>query len=86
MQNADGTYALRFGCEGQPNNIHVTEGNTTGKFNGLLRQYFPKGLNLSNVHQNRLNTVARRLNERPRETLNHETPTERFSQCVASIG
>ena len=54
--------------------------------NGLLRQYFPKGMDLSNIHQNRLNAVARRLNERPRETLNFETPAERFSQCVASIG
>ncbi len=54
--------------------------------NGLLRQYFPKGMDLSSVHQNRLNAVARRLNERPRETLNFETPAERFSQCVASTG
>ena len=37
--------------------------------NGLLRQYFPKGMDLSNVHQNRLNAVARQLNERPRKTL-----------------
>lgn len=54
--------------------------------NGLLRQYFPKGMDLSGINQNRLNAVARRLNERPRETLNFETPAERFSQCVASIG
>jgi IS30 family transposase len=56
------------------------------QINGLLRQYFPKGMDLTNVHQNHLNAIARRLNERPRQTLNFETPAERFSQCVASIG
>ncbi|HZL86393.1 MAG TPA: IS30 family transposase [Candidatus Krumholzibacteria bacterium] len=54
--------------------------------NGLLRQYFPKGMDLSDINQNRLNAVARRLNERPRETLNFESPAERFGQCVASTG
>ena len=54
--------------------------------NGLLRQYFPKGMDLSNVHQNRLNAVARELNERPRETLNFYSPAEKFSECVASTG
>jgi IS30 family transposase len=53
--------------------------------NGLLRQYFPKGTNLSRYSQSQLNAVARRLNERPRKTLHFETPAERFHQTVASI-
>jgi IS30 family transposase len=54
--------------------------------NGLLRQYFPKGMALSDISQSKLNAIACRLNERPRETLSFETPAERFAQCVASIG
>ena len=54
--------------------------------NGLLRQYFPKGTDLSGYSQAKLNAVARRLNERPRKTLNYETPAERFHQTVAPIG
>jgi IS30 family transposase len=54
--------------------------------NGLLRQYFPKGEDLSRFTQAQLNQVARRLNERPRETLSWLTPLEKLQATVASTG
>lgn len=59
---------------------------TNENTNGLLRQYFPKGTDISTYSQAKLNAVARKMNERPRKTLNYETPAQQFHQLVASIG
>jgi IS30 family transposase len=50
----------------------------------LLRQYFPKGTDISSFSQAKLSAVARQLNERPRKTLQYQTPAEKFEACVAS--
>ena len=53
--------------------------------NGLLRQYFPKGTDLSRHSQAELNRVALRLNQRPRKTLDFQTPATKLRSSVASI-
>jgi len=59
---------------------------TNENTNGLLRQYFPKGTDLSTVTQAELNAIALRLNTRPRKTLGFMTPAETLASTVAMTG
>lgn len=54
--------------------------------NGLLRQYFPKGVELSQFSQRHLDKIAKRLNQRPRQTLGWDTPADTLQRTVASTG
>ena len=54
--------------------------------NGLLRQYLPKGIDISGYSRLQLNAIARQLNQRPRKTLGFHTPAEMLSERVALTG
>ncbi len=58
---------------------------TNENTNGLLRQYFPKGTDLTVHNAGTLAAVAATLNGRPRKTLGWRTPAEALDQCLAQI-
>lgn len=59
---------------------------TNENTNRLLRQYFPKGTDLSVHSQRELNAVAKQLNQRPRKILGYNIPANKFYEGVASTG
>ncbi|MFP0199106.1 IS30 family transposase [Pseudomonas sp. PHC1] len=59
---------------------------TNENTNGLLRQYFRPGTDLSGYSQSDLDAVALQMNQRPRETLDFETPADRLQRLVALTG
>ena len=51
--------------------------------NGLLRQYFPRGTDLSRFSQAYSNKIALQLNQRPRKTLGFEAPADDYERCCS---
>ena len=76
-----------FPCvsEGDPNRMDpriAWQRGTNENTNGLLRDYFPKGSDLSGHTKRKLETVAAELNSRPRQVLAWDTPADRFARLL----
>ena len=62
--------------------LSVVCGNLCRLRQALLRQYFPRGTNFSLISQSYLNSIALRLNQRPRKTLGFETPADKLREVL----
>jgi len=63
--------------------VHHGNGGTNKNTNGLFRQYFPKGREFTQVSENKIKEVQKKLNDRPRKALNFHKPDEGFKNAVA---
>jgi hypothetical protein len=63
VPNGDGTYTLHFGCEGMKNNLPIVQGNTTGKWNMLMRHYGPSKEVLDNKPGYNVTNMVKKLKD-----------------------
>lgn len=66
------------------NAYHSWERGTNENWNGLLRQFFPKGSYFATITQYQVDHAVRMLNDRPRKRLGYRTPREVFNTCCDS--
>ncbi len=66
------------------NPYHSWERGTNENWNGLLRQFFPKGTYFDTINQEEVQRAVRMLNNRPRKRLGYKTPREVFMRCSDS--
>ncbi|MDH5232941.1 MAG: IS30 family transposase, partial [Gammaproteobacteria bacterium] len=64
---------------------HSWEKGSVEQVNGLIRRFFPKGTNLSEVSASQINRVEKLLNNRPRKCLNNQTPYEVFRKACGAL-